>query len=68
LSGIPISSIERIEVLTDGASAIYGADALAGVINIILKRNYRGSQLTATYGNTFVSDTGYREHPAEHGL
>lgn len=60
LSGIPISSIERIEVLTDGASAIYGADALAGVINIILKRNYRGSQLTATYGNTFVSDTGYR--------
>ncbi len=59
LSGIPMSAIERIEVLTDGASAVYGADALAGVINIILKRNYRGSQLTATYGNTFESDTGY---------
>lgn len=60
LSGIPMSSIERIEVLTDGASAVYGADALAGVINIILKRDYRGSQVTATYGNTFESDTGYR--------
>jgi iron complex outermembrane recepter protein len=60
LSGIPISAIDRIEILTDGASAVYGADALAGVMNIILKRNYRGSQLSVTYGNTFESDTAYR--------
>ncbi len=38
LSGIPMSAIERIDVLTDGASAIYGADAAAGVINVILKK------------------------------
>jgi iron complex outermembrane recepter protein len=39
LSTIPLSSIERVEVLTDGASSIYGADAIAGVVNIITKRN-----------------------------
>ncbi|MFO1451275.1 MAG: TonB-dependent receptor [Opitutaceae bacterium] len=59
LSGVPVSAIERIEVLTDGASAVYGSDALAGVINVILKKNYRGSQLSVTYGNTFDSDTGF---------
>jgi outer membrane receptor protein involved in Fe transport len=59
--GVPISSIERVEVLTDGASAVYGADAMAGVINIILKKEYRGTQLRATYANTFNSDTANRE-------
>ena len=59
--GVPISSIERVEVLTDGASAVYGADAMAGVINIILKKEYRGSQLRVTYANTFNSDTANRE-------
>jgi iron complex outermembrane receptor protein len=39
LSTIPLSSIERVEVLTDGASSVYGADAIAGVVNIITKRN-----------------------------
>ncbi|XVJ69464.1 MAG: TonB-dependent receptor [Rhizobacter sp.] len=39
LSAIPLSSIERVEVLTDGASSIYGADAIAGVVNIITRRN-----------------------------
>ncbi|MSU23081.1 MAG: TonB-dependent receptor [Opitutus sp.] len=58
LSGIPMAAIERIDVLTDGASAIYGADAAAGVINVILKKNYRGTQLNVSYGNTFKSDTG----------
>lgn len=43
ISSIPLSQVERVEVLTDGASAIYGADAVAGVINIVLKENYEGS-------------------------
>jgi iron complex outermembrane recepter protein len=52
LSLIPIAAIERIEILTDGASAIYGADAVAGVINIILKQNYDGAETRARYGFT----------------
>ena len=46
ISGISVASIERVEILTAGASAIYGADAVAGVVNIILKKDYSG--LTAT--------------------
>ena len=41
---IPMGSVERIEVMTDGASAVYGSDAVAGVINFILKKNYEGAQ------------------------
>lgn len=41
LNSIPLSAIERVEVLTDGASAIYGADAIAGVVNFILKQGYQ---------------------------
>lgn len=47
LNSIPLSAIERIEVLRDGASAVYGADAVAGVINFILKKDYRGMEVTA---------------------
>ncbi len=46
IAGIAINSIERVEILTSGASAIYGADAVAGVVNIIQKKNFTG--LTAT--------------------
>src|SRR5947209_3129742 len=42
LNSIPASAIERVEVLQDGASAIYGSDAIAGVVNIITKRNQKG--------------------------
>jgi outer membrane receptor protein involved in Fe transport len=52
ISLIPIDAIERIEILTDGASAIYGADAVAGVVNIILKRDYDSAETRATYGST----------------
>lgn len=55
ISLIPLSAIERIEVLTDGASAIYGADAVAGVINVILKSNYSGAETRARYGMTTES-------------
>jgi outer membrane receptor protein involved in Fe transport len=43
ISSIPLSQVARIEVLTDGASAIYGADAVAGVVNIVLKKQYSGT-------------------------
>jgi iron complex outermembrane receptor protein len=47
---IPVSAIERIEVLADGASAIYGTDAVSGVVNIILKTNYQGFEAGGRYG------------------
>ncbi|HJS11633.1 TonB-dependent receptor [Sphingopyxis sp.] len=50
ISAIPISAVQRIEVLTDGASAIYGSDAVAGVVNVILKRDYDGVQTSARFG------------------
>ena len=52
LNSIPLGAIDRVEVLKDGASAIYGSDAIAGVINIILRRDFRGVELQATYGAT----------------
>ncbi len=55
LSAIPTSAIERIEVLRDGASAQYGSDAIAGVINIILKKS-EGLEVTTSYGATSEGD------------
>src|SRR5205823_4884742 len=49
LNFIPTTAIERVEILKDGASAIYGADAIAGVINFILRKDFRGAQVSA-YG------------------
>src|ERR1700730_4157063 len=51
LNFVPLDAIDHIEVLTDGAAAQYGTDAIAGVINIILKRNSSGGSLGGTYGN-----------------
>ncbi|MBS0422068.1 MAG: TonB-dependent receptor [Proteobacteria bacterium] len=50
LNTIPLDSVERVEVLKDGASSIYGADAIAGVVNVILKKEYRGAELYAEAG------------------
>ncbi len=52
LETIPLSAIERVEVLEDGASAIYGADAIGGVINFILKSNYQGVEVGLYSGET----------------
>ncbi|HTD04815.1 TonB-dependent receptor plug domain-containing protein, partial [Undibacterium sp.] len=49
LNAIPMSAIERVEVLTDGASALYGSDAIAGVINFILKKNQQGGSIEAEF-------------------
>jgi iron complex outermembrane receptor protein len=53
---IPISAIERIEILKDGGSAIYGADAVAGVINFVTKRDYQGIEARAGYGISSRND------------
>ncbi|MGY3040276.1 iron complex outermembrane receptor protein [Rhodanobacter sp. TND4EL1] len=52
ISSIPLSQVERIEVLSDGASAIYGADAVAGVVNIVLKKSYEGTVVQARHENS----------------
>jgi iron complex outermembrane receptor protein len=49
LSGIPFSAIDHIEVLREGASAEYGSDAIAGVINFITKQNYQGADISGTF-------------------
>jgi len=50
LNMIPVAAVERIEVLADGASAIYGTDAVAGVVNIIMKTDYEGFETGGRYG------------------
>ena len=56
LNSIPLAMVERVEVLKDGASALYGSDALAGVINIILRSDYDGTEVTASYGVSSEGD------------
>jgi iron complex outermembrane receptor protein len=50
INAIPIAAIERVEILKDGASAVYGSDAIAGVVNFILRKEYQGAEATASYG------------------
>ena len=52
---IPLAAIERVDVQLDGASAVYGSDAIGGVVNIILKSDYEGASATATVRNEFSS-------------
>jgi outer membrane receptor protein involved in Fe transport len=61
LNTIPQGLIERIEVVTGGAGAAYGADAIAGVVNMILKDDFEGVDLRATYTNT-IPETDSREY------
>ncbi|MCH7342483.1 TonB-dependent receptor [Pelomonas sp. CA6] len=62
LNNIPMSAIERIEVLKDGASAIYGSDAMAGVVNFILKKEYRGLEAKLTASG--ATQGGFRTNSA----
>lgn len=59
-SVIPMIALERLEVVADGASAIYGSDAVAGVANLILRRNFQGVETSASYG---VADN-YQQYEA----
>jgi len=56
INRFPVALIERVEVLRDGAAAVYGADATAGVVNIILRRDFSGTEIAARYGNYFATD------------
>jgi iron complex outermembrane recepter protein len=63
ISMIPLSAIDRVELLTDGASGIYGADAVGGVVNLVLKSGFQGAQTGLGYGG--VTDGGLNELRAE---
>ncbi|MFT5482719.1 MAG: iron complex outermembrane receptor protein [Halieaceae bacterium] len=67
LNTIAPATIERIEILKDGASAIYGSDAIAGVINIILKRDFEGLLAETYYGTTTAGDLQTRTHTIQYG-
>lgn len=61
LNLIPTANVARMEVLTGGVSAIYGSDAVAGVINIITKKNFEGLEVGASYG---ISEEGDNKNPS----
>jgi iron complex outermembrane recepter protein len=62
LNSIPNSAVERVEILRDGASAIYGADAVAGVVNIILRKDFKGLELSGSGGTRY--EKGMNEYRA----
>jgi iron complex outermembrane recepter protein len=62
VNSLPLSAIDRIDILKDGASAIYGSEAIAGVVNIILRKDYNG--LEASANTTFNQDGGYKAYRA----
>lgn len=65
---IPTSWIERVEIVTGGASAVYGADAVTGVVNFILKKNIEGFDISASHG--FAQENGYKnsKYQASYGF
>ena len=67
LNSLPIEAIDRVEILKEGASAIYGADAVAGVINVVTKKDYDGLLVKARYGNTFTTDTASQQYSLLYG-
>ena len=65
---IPSELVERIEVMTGGASAVYGSDAIAGVVNFILKKNYQGTSLRAQFGDTEHGGGDSKSFTLTHGF
>jgi outer membrane receptor protein involved in Fe transport len=57
VSSIPLAAIERVEIVADGASAVYGSDAVGGVVNFILKRDYDGADTRVRYGAVTQGDS-----------
>jgi outer membrane receptor protein involved in Fe transport len=68
INGIPISAVERIEILPSTAGGLYGGGATGGVVNIILKRNYNDLELTARYDGTFAGGGAQRRLDATAGF
>lgn len=58
LNSIPMGAVERIEILSDGASAVYGSDAIGGVINVITRRDFNGVELSLGKGSVSVPEDG----------
>uniref|UniRef100_UPI0030EE8A2A TonB-dependent receptor n=1 Tax=Undibacterium luofuense TaxID=2828733 RepID=UPI0030EE8A2A len=68
LNAIPLAAIERVEILKDGASAIYGTDAVGGVVNFITKQDNAGITVDASYGRTGYNDGGVAKASVAGGL
>ncbi len=68
INTIPMGMIERIEVLTDGASAIYGTDAIGGVVNIILKKDFNQTEVRSRFGGTWHGGGFERGATLTHGI
>lgn len=68
LNQIPLEAVERVEVLKDGASSIYGSDAVAGVVNIILRKSYVGTVAKLTYGVSQEGDGNEPRAAITHGF
>lgn len=67
ISAIPVEAVERIEIVADGASAIYGSDAVGGVGNVVLKRDFEGVTLGTGYGTAADGGLTTREYSATAG-
>ncbi|WEK43256.1 MAG: TonB-dependent receptor [Candidatus Sphingomonas colombiensis] len=67
ISAIPIAALDRIEIVADGASALYGSDAVAGVANIILKRDFQGLSTSARFGASTDGGNQQQEYNAVGG-
>ena len=68
MNAIPPEAIERIEVLRDGASSQYGSDAIAGVINVVLKKNNKGTTLYGHLGQQYAGDGQVMQVGLNHGM
>ncbi|MFO1339515.1 MAG: TonB-dependent receptor [Burkholderiaceae bacterium] len=68
MNSIPMAAVERIEILTDGASAIYGSDAIGGVVNVILRKDYEGLHLSAGVTKPSVKGGDREEYSALMGF
>lgn len=66
-NSVPLAAVDRVEILKDGASALYGSDAVAGVVNIRLRTNYNGFTIAGLYGNTTDTDSALRSFNATWG-
>ena len=67
LNSIPPAAVERIEILKDGASAIYGSDAIAGVVNVIMRRDFEGLLAETYYGEAERGDLATQTHTLQYG-
>ncbi|WP_448568846.1 TonB-dependent receptor domain-containing protein [Thalassotalea ganghwensis] len=68
MSMIPASMVKQVEVITGGASAIYGADAVTGVVNFIMRKNFEGFELDGSYGETKYNDGESSDLSMQYGI